>query len=256
MRARFAGLGWTLVGLCSACAGHEVIKASPSASPTQTEAAASIELEVFREDPTMGDENSRLLRVGTVSLGQPEVVRLGPCGGADPTYVPYLVKLDFTINPPLDGMAYESAALALGFAQPRVKVQDVIPRGRILKKNVTTRYEVSPSFTFRDLAVETGSVSHEVELTQLVPIVTVYGVGESEVRWAFKGENGDEQGGVDGSTSVAMTVMVPSRLRALTVRLQYVLDMRYRFMGSIRNHEVRTDTHTFIWHLPLSCTES
>jgi hypothetical protein len=171
-----------------------------------------------------------------VGIGQPEwwpVTDLYPAGEL-PRYLStkleeadfFLVRLNCSFRPSSSRATIEWARFwvrLLSDTEGRQPIAfDVYPREVTKEIEREVRMTFSPSFTFGQVGAAVGEAGFSLHYTQLEPVVTAAGVGESAVDWSYEVAHGSY---VLGSKWMYLVVKAPKGMPSAHVELDLVADV-------------------------------
>ena len=200
------------------------------------ELAAGQERGWFGRNDESGAENTAVRELPLVSIGAPEVWPLRDVYPLD--------KMPATLRASLDTADFHLVRLACSFRPKRQEVQvewarfgvTLLPddRGRLpiaydmhplqlttdVKRNV--KVSLSPTVKFQELEVGVGSADFGFEYTELQPVISASGIGESEPSWDFQSATGAQ---LIGSKWMHLLVRTPREMTTVNANLRLVADV-------------------------------
>jgi hypothetical protein len=171
-----------------------------------------------------------------VGIGQPEwwpVADLYPAGKV-PRFLStklkeadfFLIRLNCSFRPSRSRATIEWARFwirLLPDADGRQPIAfDAYPREVTKEIERDVRLTFSPSFTFGQIGAAGGEAGFSLHYTQLEPVVTAAGVGESAVDWSYEVAHGSY---VLGSKWMYLVVKAPKGMPSARVELDLVADV-------------------------------
>ena len=190
---------------------------------TLTKSETLIDLEIFSEDKSMGNEIEpiRKVRQGSLTLGKPIVGFIPPNKNNHfPQGDVYLVIIPFSIHPLPDGRHYEKVEFSIDLNDHDAIARDLFPKDILQNEHTRKSYTISSQLKIVgiDGAVDGnigGGIEEEYEYEKLHPILTAYGLGESHFYWIFE-KSLDNEGVVPRTQHLFILLEVPNGQKTLT----------------------------------------
>lgn len=214
-------------------------------------------LDIVSNQGSLGKEDTSSLRVreGRVTVGKPLIYSLQePKVGA--TYLSpmpngekwrfYLVVFRFTLHPPQGERYYRKMTFKVSLVETRTTAFQLLPERVVSKENVTQSFDLGfsiclPGGSTTGLGRSEASIgaAQTVQFTQLQPVITAFGDGESEFYWCYTGP--PHMPVEPGARRTAVVLQVPPVTESLKTTILWNVELERKLFDVWRNVPVRVD---------------
>ena len=186
----------------------------------------SVELEIYREEKVMGlDVQTTRVVESSVTLGIQHIYTSPIRQSASPPVQArayrsryYLVTIPFTLHPLRGDLVYKRLKLEIRVDQKKATAFKLFPDHLTKEEDVEQEYDVSA--TLGKSGVElSGGGSHTIRFTNLDPVISSFGLGQSNFYWIFEAQKGHPI--ALGSRKVLVLLEVPNETRVVEGTIRY-----------------------------------
>lgn len=163
----------------------------------------------------------------------------------------YLVRIPFTLHPPYGDQRYDEVRFEIQLEDTEsARPYEIFPHDITVDEDVKRAFILSPSLKFKGVEGAIGSAALTVEYTNLRPVISAYGVGESEFYWIYDDPRGS---GIPTGTKYSLVVLdVSSGTAAVSGTLSWQLVLKKRLFGKLRSKKMTAEAYPFTWRLDES----
>ena len=221
-----------------------------------SESEKLVSLKIFSELKLRGDITSRKITESQVTLGRGHTSFIPPSKSisSHPIITPdrsiwdlYLIHIPFTIHEPSEDSYYQKIKFKIDLANRDISAFDLLPKNVTSKVEVAKTYILSPQFTFKEVEVKVGELGYEVRFDSLRPIISAFGIGESQFYWIYTSQ--ENQRLFPGTRHVLIVLQVPKKVDFMYAMISYEVVIVKKLFGKWRSRDAMTDSYLMKWNL-------
>ncbi len=160
----------------------------------------------------------------------------------------YLVYLPFTLHIASEKAYYEELTLFIDLASPGVVAYDLFPDGIISEVEETKTYTLSPQVMFKEVGINLGQISKQIQFKGLHPTITAFGKNEQKFYWIHQGFK-EQKTVIPGSKHAAVILQVPRGTLFVEGKIYYSIKIVKKMVGGWKQKDGSVNAYPIRWDL-------